>query len=414
MKDSTKVILALVAGLLGGIAIALTGNATLLRAVDFLTPIGTLWVNAIRMTVIPLVVSLLITGVASASDLRSIGRLGTKTLLVFGGLLVGVALVIMPIAPAIFSFLPTDPSGRPALPAGAAAAAGELAASNQTPTFGAWLISLVPTNPIAAAATGSMVPLIIFTLLFALATARSPGPSRAVLVGFFQALGDAMLVLVHWVIKVAPIGVFALILPMASRGGIGLAGTVGFYIVVYGLASIGMALLLYPVVAIFGRIPIGQFARAALPAQLIGLSSSSSIATLPAMVEAAEGGLGVPKRVTGFVLPLAVSTFKVAAPVSWTIGALFVSKFYGIPLGAGQLATIALAAVFLAFAAPGVPRGAFLMLTPLFLAVGLPAEGIGILIAVDVLPDIFATVLNVTGDLAAVAIVGRGASNDEQ
>jgi Na+/H+-dicarboxylate symporter len=108
-----------------------------------------------------------------------------------------------------------------------------------------------------------------------------------------------------------------------------------------------------------------------------------------------------------------VSTFKLAAPVSWTIGALFVGKFYGIDLGVTQLATIGVAAVFLAFAAPGVPRGAFLMLTPLFLAVGLPPEGIGVLIAVDVLPDIFATVLNVTGDLAAVALVGRRGGGED-
>ena len=108
------------------------------------------------------------------------------------------------------------------------------------------------------------------------------------------------------------------------------------------------------------------------------------------------------------MLPLAVSMFKFAAPVSWTVGALFIGWFYGIPLHVTQLATIAFAAVFLAFAAPGVPRGAFLMLTPLFLAIGLPAEGIGILIAVDAIPDMFATVLNVTGDLAATALVARG------
>lgn len=415
MKESTRVLVALVAGLIGGLVIGLSGNSALLRVADALAPLGTLWVNAIRMTVIPLVVSLLITGVASAADLRSVGRLGTRTLLVFVGLLVGVALVITPIAPAVFSLLPSDPGARPSLPAGAAEAAGSLAAANQAPTFAAWLTSLIPTNPIAAAASGSMVPLIIFSLLFALAIARTPAPARAALVGFFRALGDAMLVLVRWVVALAPVGVFALILPLAARGGIGLAGAVGFYIVVYGIANVGISLLLYPVVALLGGIPMGRFARAALPAQLIGLSSSSSICSLPAMVEAAEKGLDLPEQVAGFVLPLAVSTFKLAAPVAWTIGALFVGWFYGVELGFAQLATIAVAAVFLAFAAPGVPRGAFLMLTPLFLAVGLPAEGIGILIAVDVLPDTFATVLNVTGDLAAVALVAardRGAGSE--
>jgi Na+/H+-dicarboxylate symporter len=150
-----------------------------------------------------------------------------------------------------------------------------------------------------------------------------------------------------------------------------------------------------------------RFARAATPAQMIAFSSSSSIASLPALVESAEVGLQLPNRVAGFVLPLAVSMFKIAGPVSWTVGALFISWFYNIPLHAQQLATVAFAAVFLSFAAPGVPRGAFILLTPLFVAIGLPPEGIGILIAVDAIPDTFSTVLNVTGDLAAAAIVAR-------
>jgi Na+/H+-dicarboxylate symporter len=150
-----------------------------------------------------------------------------------------------------------------------------------------------------------------------------------------------------------------------------------------------------------------RFARGALEPQLIAFSSSSSIATLPALVESAEKTLALPERVTGFVLPLAVSTFKIAAPVSWTVGALFVGWFYNVPIGVGGLATIAFAAVFLAFAVPGIPRGAFIMLTPLFLTIGLPPEGIGILIAVDAIPDLFATVLNTTGDLAAAVLVAR-------
>jgi proton glutamate symport protein len=216
-----------------------------------------------------------------------------------------------------------------------------------------------------------------------------------------------MLTLVRWVILVAPVGIFALVLPLAAQSGAAVAGAIGFYIVAYSVASVVVSLLVYPAVAVAGGIPMRTFARAALPAQLIAFSSSSSIASLPALVESAERGLGLPGRIAGFVLPLAVSAFKLAAPVSWTVGALFVGWFYGVPLHARELATIAFAAVFLAFAAPGVPRGAFIMLTPLFLAIGLPAEGIGILIAVDAIPDMFATVLNVTGNLAATALVAR-------
>ena len=410
MKESTRVLAALAAAIGLGALVAASGNQTLLHAADALAPVGTLWVNAIRMTVIPLVVSLLITGIASATDVGAIGRLGGRTLVVFGLLLAATAALVIPLAPTLFALLPFPSTGggaKPTLPAGAAEAASQLSSGGQNPSFGAWLTSLIPSNPIAAAASGAMVPLILFTLILAIAIARSPESTRTPLLGLARAAGDAMLRVVRWVVLAAPIGVFALVLPLAAHLGGAVAGAIGVYVAAYSLASVVVILLVYPVVALFGGIPIGRFARAALPAQLIAFSSSSSIASLPALIESGERGLALPSRITGFVLPLAVSTFKLAAPVSWTIGALFVGWFYGIPLPARELATVAFAAVFLAFAAPGVPRGAFIMLTPLFLAIGLPAEGIGILIAVDALPDTFATALNVTGDLAAAALVAR-------
>jgi Na+/H+-dicarboxylate symporter len=407
MKEGTRVLLALGAGLAGGVAIAASRDARLLRAADAIVPIGTLWISAIRMTIIPLVVSLLITGVAGAADLRAIGRIGGRTLLTFFLLLLGTALVVMPLSVLAFKLLPGGGAEPPPLPPGAAEAAGQLVSSGQAPGFGAWLTSLIPTNPIAAAANGEMLQLILFTLILALAIAKSGAAARDALLGFFRALSEAMLVIVHWVIALAPIGVFALVLPLAARGGAAVAGAVGFYVLVYSLGSILITLLLYPVVALVARIPPRRFARAVLPAQMVAFASSSSIASLPALIEGAERGLKLPDRVSGFVLPLAVSTFKIAAPVSWTIGALFVGRFYGIPVGVGALATVAFASIFLAFVAPGVPRGASLMLAPLFVAIGLPVEGIGILIAVDAIPDLFSTVLNTTGDLAAAAIVAR-------
>jgi len=171
MKESTRVLLALVAAILLGVVLAASQNAALIRAADAIAPIGTLWVNAIRMTVIPLVVSLLITGVASVSDIKSIGRLGGRTLVTFVLLLIGVAVVVIPIAMAAFALLPAH--GPLELPAGAVEAASEISAEGQAQTFSAWLVSLLPANPIAAAANGAMMPLILFTLLLALAIARS-------------------------------------------------------------------------------------------------------------------------------------------------------------------------------------------------------------------------------------------------
>ena len=411
MNESVRVLVALIVALVAGVAIAASGNPTLLEAADFIAPIGTVWINAIRMTVIPLIVSLLITGVASVSDGKTIGRIGARAFLVFGLLLVGTALIVVPVLPLIFAMLPRGTGALPPMPQGAAEAAGQIAASGPGQGLGAWIIGLVPPNPIAAAASGAIVPLIVFTLLLGLAIAHTPVTSRSALVGFFKALGDALLVLVRWVIAAAPIGVFALVLQLAAHVGAGLAGAVGFYIAVYAGTSLSISAVLYLVVSIVARVPVARFARAVLPSQLIAASSSSSMASLPALVEGAEA-LGLSSRVTGFVLPLAVSTFRIAAPVSWTLGALFVAWFYGIHLGARELGTIAAASIFLPFIGPGVPRGAFLMLAPLFVSIGLPAEGIGILIAVDAIPDVFSTVLNVTGDLAAAAIVQRGESRE--
>ena len=406
MSLTTRVLVALLLGLAAGLAISMSGSPALFAVARGVEPVGTLFINAIRMTVIPLVASLLIVGVASATDVRAIGRLGGRTLLVFLLLLAGTAALVIPVLPLVFRLLPpnTEP---PPLPPGAAEAASQLSESGQSQSFATWLVSLIPANPVAAAATGQMVPFLLFALLLALAIARSPAAGRTTLVGVFQALGEAMLTLVRWVVLAAPVGVFALVLPLAARAGGTLAGAIGFYIVTYSIASLVVTLLLYPVVAAATSIPLRQFARAALPPQLIAFSTSSSIAALPALVESAERGLGLSTRVTGFVLPLAVSMFKLAAPVSWTVGALFVGWFYGVELGYGALAVIGFSAVLLAFASPGIPRGAFIMLTPLFLAIGLPPEGIGILIAVDVLPDTFSTVLNTTGNLTAAALVGR-------
>lgn len=403
MREGTRVLAALAAAIVIGALISASGNATLLRLADSVSPIGSLWISAIRMTVLPLIASLIVTGIASAADGKSLGRLGARTIATFVLMLAGMAAIIVPLSRLAFTFFPDG--ARPALPPGAAQTASEVAGAGQAHSFSAWVATLLPANPVAAAANGDMVPFVLFVLLFAIAIAKSPAASRATLVGFFRALGDAMMTLVRGVILLAPIGVPALVLPVAAHAGAALVGTIGLYILTYSAACLFCVALLYPVVAIFGKISIARFAKAALPGQTIAFSSSSSVASLPALVRAAEVDLALPLDVTGFTLPLAAAMFKIAGPVTWTVGALFVGWFYNVPLGVSALATIGVASVFLAFAAPGIPRGGFIMLTPLLVAVGLPAEGVGLLIAVDAIPDVFATVLNATGYLAATCVV---------
>jgi Na+/H+-dicarboxylate symporter len=166
------------------------------------------------------------------------------------------------------------------------------------------------------------------------------------------------------------------------------------------------ALLMYPVATVAGRIPLGWFTRGVLPAQAVALSSSSSLASLPTLVEGGRA-LGMPAPITGVVLPVSVSVFKVATPITWLVGTLFLAKLYGVALGTTALVTIAAAAVALSLTIPGVPHGAQLLLASLLSTYGIPAEGIGILIAVDTIPDLFATMTNVTGDFVVAAVASR-------
>ena len=410
MKPGTRVLVSLLFATVLGFIFAATGSASILQVVDYLVPIGSLWVSAIRMTVIPLVVSLIITGIASASDDGSMSRVGVRTVAIFVAMLAVVAAIAVPLAPIAFGGL--SPNSAHILPAGAAEATQQVTDAGGVTSVAAWIQSLLPTNPIAAAANGAMMPLVLFTMLFAIAVAQLPLPQRRQLLDVVGAVGAAMQILVRGVIALAPIGVFALMLPLAAHSGSAFAGAIGLYIVTYSAACVAMTLLLYPAVAVFAGIPMRRFATAVMPVQMIALTSSSSVASLPAMVEAVNGPLKLPPRAGSFVLPLAVSTFKLAGPVSWAIGASFVAWFFGVPLHARELGIVAFAAVFLGFATPGVPNGAFLLLTPLFVQIGLPAEGIGVLIALDAIPDRFSTVLNATGDVAAAAIVmGRQADS---
>ena len=277
------------------------------------------------------------------------------------------------------------------------------------PTVGQWLVDLVPTNPIKAAADGAMLPLIVFTLLFALAASRLAASQREPLVAFFRAVADASLVLVRWVLAFAPVGVFALALPLATRLGAAAAGAVASYVAITAVATTAfMVLVLYPAAALFGGVSLDRFARAALPAQAVAFSSRSSLAALPAMIETSRARLALPESVTTFFLPLAASTFRVGGAVGQTIGALFIARLYGVTLDAGAIAAVVATVVVMTFGIPGVPGGSIVAMVPVLLSAGVPVEGVGILIGVDTIPDMFRTTTNVTGDLVAATIVGRG------
>ncbi len=406
--------MALVAGLALGIGLSLAHSPSLALIVAVVEPLGTLWINAIRMTVVPLVVGSIIVGVTSAPDTRTIGRIGSRALILFLLVLSVAATFAALLAPPLMARIPLDPAAVATLResgATAATAAGE--SVKKIPSFVQWLTDLVPVNPVKAAADGAMLPLIVFSVLFGMAITRLTGDSRELMQRFFRGISDAALILVRWVLAAAPIGVFALAVPLAAKLGLSAAGALLGYIAVTAAMLTVFALgFIYPLAAVGGGVSLADFARGALPAQAVAFSARSSLAALPAMMESSRSRLRLPEQVTSFFLPLAASTFRVGGALGLTIGVVFIARLYGVALGPAQLATIVLTVVLTTFSVPGIPAGSIIVMVPVLLAAGLPVEGMGILLGADTIPDMFRTTANVTGDMMAAVVIGRGEARD--
>ena len=408
MSLSTRVLVALALGIAAGLVLNWTSLAAASAVVAFIEPVGTLFVNAIRVTVIPLVLGSLVVGIATAGGGAVVRRIGGRGLVIFVVLLAASGLLAAIVAPPVLAHVTFDQASVDRVRAATTSATTSAAASAiQSP--GQWLVSLVPTNAVGAAADGAMLPLITFGFLLGLALTALTAEQRDPVVRIFRGIVEAMLVIVRWLLIVAPIGVFALALPLVARLGLSAIGALAAYVVLVSLVStVFSAFVLYPAAAIAGRISLRQFARAALPAQAVAFSSRSSLAALPALIDSARTRLHLPEEFPSFFIPLAVVLFRVGATCGLTTGALFLARVYGIHISSAQLATILVTAVATSFSIPGIPGGSIIAMVPVLSAVGLPVEGIGILFGVDTIPDMFRTTANVTGQLAAAVIVARG------
>ena len=295
-----------------------------------------------------------------------------------------------------------SPPERAALPA---ASAGEVAA----PALSDWIGSVVPSNAIMAAAQGAMLPVVVFALFFGFALTRVQEDRRAQIIGFCHGIADTMIVIVRWMLLAAPIGVFALVLAVCAQAGIGVIGALAGYIALQCGMYLGATLICYVLVAVLARQSPLAFAKAILPAQVVAASTQSSLASLPAMVESARFRLGHPRAVAALVLPMAVTLFRITSPIQYIVAACFVAWAYGIDVNAVTLAAGAALAVVISLGSIGLPGQVSFMATvmPVTQSMGLPIEPLGLLLAVDTIPDVFATTGNVTGDLTATSIVAR-------
>lgn len=399
MNPALQVLLAFLAGLGAGIAVP---TEAILRAVE---PVGTLWINALRMPILPLIVMLTIAGIAKARDTREAGALTGRAVLTFLVLLVVFTAIMTALAPLLLAGLPLDPAATEAL---RASASSEAASGGAQLSVSGWLLSLIPTNPIKAAADGALLPLVFFALLYGLALTRMSDEVRTRQGEGAQGIADVLIVIIRWVLLLAPIGVFALAYGLGAKVGAPAAAAVARYLVVTLLAILVGGVLLGIITVAIGRVSPKLFLAAIAPALVIAFSSRSSLAALPVLITGVREKLRLPEPVIGVVIPLAASIFKFNAAITWALGAVFVGALYGVELHAAQLVTFGIGTVLLSLTTPGIPSGGFLVQAPLYLAVGLPPEGLGMLIAVDLVPDVFKTAINVTGYASAAVIAGRG------
>ena len=404
ISQTNRILLALSAGLLLGIGSAAVGGTWVDRAVAIVEPIGAIWLDALRMTIIPLVVSLVITGIAASAEAARASRLAGRAFVFFIVVLWISSALGAALTPFFLTVWPIAAGSAEALKSALVAAPPAAA----VPGFGDFMRSIVPANPIAAAASDAILPLIVFTTLFAFALTRVPAEPRERLTGFFRAVSDVMLVIVGWILWLAPIGVLALAYVLGARAGASAFGALVHYVIVVSAVGLVIGSLGYAVAVFGGRVGIARFARAVIPPQAVAISTQSSLASLPAMLRSAEV-LRVPVQASGVVLPLAVAIFRVTSPAMNIAVVLYVAHWLGIALGPTQIAAAVAVAAITTLGSVSLPGQITFVanVAPIAMAVGVPIEPLMLLIAVENIPDIVRTVGNVTMDVAATATIAR-------
>jgi proton glutamate symport protein len=393
---------ALSAGLVLGVLGQRSGSSVIAGLAAALEPFGNIWVAALQLLVLPLVITHVLAAVVGAGDRESVGSLGGRALALFLGLLAVAGLFTVVAAPPLIRLLaPAAPNLDVAVPAAAAAQA-----SGGDASLAGWLSALVPTNIFEAAARGDLLPILLFTALFGVAVRRLDEQYRDPMRRVFQGAAEAMLTCVRWILIVTPIAVFILTLSFSLQaGGAGAQMLAAFALVVSALMLLFTALL-YPLSALLGGTGITAFARAVAPAQLVAVSTRSSLASLPALVDGARTHLRLPASATSFVLPLSVSVFKLNRTISSPVKLLFLAHVYQVSITPQTMVVFVLTVMLLSFTSAGIPSGGVAFKTlPVYLAAGVPIEGVIILEAVETIPDIFKTLLNVTGDMSVATIL---------
>lgn len=398
------VAIGLIAGLLLGALAAATGSPVLLGVAAGVAPVGTAFMNAIQMVVIPLVVVVIFVGVARLGDPRKLGRLGGWSLgfwwlTTFPAILIGMGLMKLGLSFAPRITMPEVPEQ----------------AAPEIPGMIDFLLRLIPANPFAAAAQGALLPLIVFTVLLAAAAGTLAEDQRGRLVRLAEALSDALIRLVHWVLWTAPVGVFALAAPVTARTGWAMLQSLAVFIVTVVLGLFVFKGLVYlPAVRYLGRMKVSRFVTGTLGTYALGFSTTSSVATLPMMLEEADEKLELSPEVANLVIPLGASLNRAGSALFQGASIVFLASLFDVTIPVASLVGVVFATFLVAMTVAPVPSAGVMTLAPALDTAGVPLGGMAILLGVDRIPDMFRSATNMIGHMVAAVIVDARVGTDPE
>lgn len=401
------VLAALVAGLLLGILAGGLAEPAREPWVEAAGIVGELWLDALKMTVIPLVVALLVTGIAQSAEAARGGRIAGRTVIWVVIICTASAIFGMIAIQLLTSAFPLPGEAADALRAGVAGLGAP--PEGAVPRVGDFFRGFIPDNVLAAATNGEILPLVVFSILFALAASRISAPRRKALVGLFEAVADALLLIIGWVLWIAPLGVLALAFTVGAAAGTAAFAGLAHYVLLVSLVGILVTIFAYPLAIMIGGVPAGRFSRAMLAPQSVAVSTRSSLASLPAMLASARV-IGIRDEVSDVSLPIAVALFRATGPAMNVAVAFYVAHWLGYEPTLGQVIAATAVGAVMSYAAISLPGEISFIssIAPIGMALGIPIAPLALLVAVEMIPDIFRTLGNVTMDVAVTTVVDRG------
>ena len=389
--------LGLILGLAVGLAAAATGNSVLNAIALGSAPIGQIFINAIRMIVIPLVVSIIFASVARLGDVKTLGKLGGLTMGFYWLTLIPAILIGMGVMTLGLNFVPDITMPEP-----------DSVTVPQLQSLTDFLVSLVPANPFEAAANGAILPLIVFTALFAAAAGTLPEASRDRMITGAEDISAALIKLVWWILWLAPIGVFGLIAPATAQMGWGLIQSLGIFILSVAVALLVFALVVFvPLLWLIGKTSPLAFFKGIAGAISIAFSTTSTAAAIPVSRDEATRNIGVSETTADLVIPLGASMYRPGSALFQGAAIIFLAHIFGVPIKMADAGAILFATFLVSLTVAPVPSSSVVTMAPALLSVGVPVSGLGLMLGIDRIPDMMRSAINVAGQIAAAVCVDQ-------